>query len=164
VPRDLSVSDSVVVAADATTIWEQVADPAQMGRWSPENRGTQGASTGPLAVGDVFVGRNRRGRARWHTECVVTASEPGRLFAFRVRRIGGRTPRLAAPIATWTWALEPVDGGTRVTETWHDDRRGWPDPVAAVFDTVVTGGSRFADFQRRNIASTLARLQADLGT
>lgn len=156
------MSDSVDVAADALVIWTQVADPSQMPRWSPENTGATTPASGVLDVGDVFVGSNQRGRARWHTECVVTAAEPGREFAFRVRRIGRTTPRLHSAIATWTWTFEPVAGGTRVTETWHDDRRGWPDPVAAVFDKVVTGGRLFADFQRRNIARTLAALKADL--
>jgi len=49
-----------------------------------------------------------------------------------------------------------------VTETWTDDRRRWPDGPARVFDTVVTRGQTFADFQRGNIRSTLGRLKAVL--
>ena len=51
-------------------------------------------------------------------------------------------------------------GGTLVTETWSDRRR-WPDLVAARFDPLATGGRQFADFQRRNIGRTLARLKDD---
>lgn len=168
-PRTMQVSDSVLIAADAHTIWEQVADPTQMPRWSRENTGARAAGRSgsgdaggrPLAVGEVFDGTNRRGRARWVTECVVTASEPGRRFAFDVRGIGVRTPRVGSRIATWEYTFEPVDGGTLVTETWRDGRRGWPDPVAAVFDKLATGGRLFADFQRRNIARTLAAMKAD---
>jgi len=36
--------------------------------------------------------------------------------------------------------------------------------VARVFDTVVTRGQTFADFQRGNIRSTLGRLKAVLQT
>lgn len=161
--REMSVSDSVVVRAEAAAIYAQVADPSQMGRWSPENTGATTHAVGsPLSVGDVFVGTNRRGRARWQTRCQVTAAEPGKHFAFRVFQIGLRRPLLKAPIATWDYAFEPVQDGTRVTETWHDDRRGWPDPVAAAFDKIVTGGRLFSDFQRRNISRTLASLKADL--
>ncbi|MCY7396165.1 MAG: SRPBCC family protein [Nocardioides sp.] len=161
--REMSVSDSVVVRAEPATVYAQVADPSQMRRWSPENTGATTPSLGsPLSVGDVFVGTNRRGRFRWQTRCQVSAAEPGRHFAFRVFQIGVRRPLLKAPIATWHYAFEAVQGGTRVTETWRDDRRGWPDPLAAVFDTVVTGGSLFPDFQRRNIARTLSNLRADL--
>jgi len=49
-----------------------------------------------------------------------------------------------------------------VTETWTDDRRRWPDGLARVFDTVVTRGQTFADFQRGNIRSTLGRLKTVL--
>ncbi len=160
--RDLSVSDSIEIAADAAVLWAQVADPTQMARWSPENTGATTSHPGVLTVGDTFVGANKRGRARWHTRCVVTESEPGRSFAFRVEAIGVRVPRLSAAIAAWSYAFEPTAAGTRVTETWKDGRRGWPDLAASAFDRVVTGGSLFSDFQRRNIARTLARLKADV--
>lgn len=161
--REMQVSDSVVIAVDAQAIYDQVADPTQMSRWSPENTGasTQ-VATGPLPVGAVFNGSNKRGRARWTTECVVTAADAGRRFAFDVRKIGGRTPFLPGRIASWEYTFERVDGGTLVTETWRDGRRGWPDWAAATFDKVVTGGRLFSQFQRRNIAKTLAALKADL--
>ena len=73
-----------------------------------------------------------------------------------------RAPLIKARIASWEYRFEPVDGGTQVTETWTDARRGWPDLVANAFDKVATGGRTFADFQRRNIAKTLDNLKADL--
>ena len=115
----------------------------------------------PLTVGEVFDGTNKRGRARWSTECVVTASEPGRTFAFKVRKIGPSSPIIRGRIATWTYDFEPVDGGTQVTETWTDGRKGWPDWLAGGFDKVVTGGKAFADFQRLNIRRTLDRMKTD---
>lgn len=158
----MTVSDRVTVAAAPLDLWNAVADPSQMPRWSPENTGaTVPAPGSPLTVGDSFVGTNKRGRARWQTRCVVTASDPGERFAFDVRQIGARRPLLKARIATWDYTFTPTDGGTLVTETWTDGRRGWPDPVAAVFDKIATGGRLFSDFQRRNIARTLAALKAD---
>ena len=133
--RDMQVSDSVVIAVDAQTIYDRVADPVQMSRWSPENTGaplTAGGRT--LEVGEVFNGTNKRGRARWTTECVVTVADPGRRFAFDVRKIGPRKPFIPGGIATWTYTFEPTEGGTLVTESWADLRNGWPDWVAAIFD------------------------------
>lgn len=49
-----------------------------------------------------------------------------------------------------------------MTETWTDDRRSWPDPLANAFDRVATRGHTFADFQRRNIRVTLRNLKAAL--
>lgn len=159
--RPLTASESTVVAATPDAIYAQVADPSQMPRWSPENVGGQVPSPGsPLLVGDTFVGTNKRGPVRWSTRCVVTTADPGREFTFQVRQIGLRTPRLGARIATWSYTFDPVTGGTRVTETWTDNRR-WPDGVAAAFDRFVTRGQLFHDFQRRNIATTLKRLKAD---
>lgn len=160
--RDMQVSDSVFIAEDALTIYEQVADPTQMPRWSPENTGATTAAAGrTLSVGEVFDGSNQRGRARWHTACVVKAAEPGRRFAFDVCKIGPRKPVLPGRIASWEYTFEPTEGGTLVTETWTDHRTRWPDWAAALFDKTATGGRLFCDFQRGNIARTLAAMKSD---
>ncbi len=160
--RTMTVNDSIVVDADPLTIYRLVADPSQMPRWSPENVAGDVPEPGrPLEVGDEFVGGNKRGRARWQTRCRVTESVPGERFAFDVVQFGVRNPRLNVRIATWDYAFEAVDGGTRVTETWTDGRGGWPEPVANLFDRFATGGRTFAEFQRRNISKTLANLKAD---
>lgn len=155
------VSDSIDVAASPQEIWAKVADPAQMPRWSPENTGAPVGAGAPLKVGDVFHGTNKRGAARWTTKCTVTAADPGKEFAFVVQSIGVKNPWLPGRIASWSYAFEPVGSGARVTETWTDLRAGWPDWVAAAFDKVATGGNLFSDFQRHNIAKTLANLKAD---
>ena len=158
--RDFTVADSVVVAADANILYDAISDPVQMGNWSPENRGAVVAEPRDGAyVGMVFDGRNKRGRARWGTRCTVTVAEPAKAFEFRVHAIGVTSPRLKRAIATWRYEFEHVSGGTKVTETWTDDRRNWPDALAFVFDKIVTGGSTFPEFQRRNIRRTLGNLQ-----
>lgn len=162
-PRTFSVSDSIVVGAGPSTVYQQVSDPALMGGWSPENLGaTVRGDGGSTYVGMVFDGHNKRGPFRWTTRCTVTAADQDRLFRFRVHAIGLRQPRLPGPIATWEYRFEPVAEGTRVTETWTDDRRKWPDAVANAFDRVATRGHTFADFQQRNIRTTLRNLKAAL--
>ncbi|MET7643252.1 SRPBCC family protein [Streptomyces sp. NPDC005426] len=162
-PRTMSVSDSIVVLAEPSVVYDRVSDPTQMGRWSPENRGARvlGEQRGAY-VGMVFEGRNKRGAVRWTTRCTVTAADPAERFAFRVHAIGARRPRLPGSIATWEYRFEAVDGGTKVTETWTDDRRAWPDFLADTFDRVATRGHVFARFQRANIRTTLQRLKAVL--
>ncbi|MFF5896768.1 SRPBCC family protein [Streptomyces argenteolus] len=159
-PRTMSVSDSVLIRVTPSTVYEQVSDPTAMGRWSPENLGARvlGEHRG-THVGMVFEGRNKRGPFRWTTRCTVTAADPGQRFAFRVHAIGARRPLLPGPIALWEYRFEAVDGGTRVTETWTDDRRAWPDLLANAFDRVATRGQTFAEFQRVNIRTTLDRLR-----
>lgn len=157
--RPMTVSDSIVVNADAATLYDQISDVTRMAAWSPENKGAVVIDPrGEAYVGMQFDGRNKRGRANWTTRCTVTRAEPGELFEFRVHRIGLRTPRINGAIATWQYRFEIVDGGTRVTETWTDGRKGWPDIAAKAFDKVATG-TTFHEFQERNIRKTLSNLQ-----
>lgn len=158
--RPMTVSGNIIVNAEAMTLYNQISDVTQMGGWSPENTGAVVADPRDGAyVGMKFDGSNVRGKAKWTTRCTVTAADPGKLFEFRVHTIGLKTPKIKGPIATWQYRFEPVDGGTRVTETWTDDRRKWPDLAAKVFDKIATG-TTFAQFQRRNIGKTLTNLKA----
>ncbi|MFH8336537.1 SRPBCC family protein [Streptomyces sp. AM6-12] len=161
--RVFTVSDSIHIGVPPDVAYQVICRPGDMGRWSPENLGTtDGTGHAPAGLGTTFVGRNKRGRFRWVTRCTVTAAEPGRRFAFRVHAIGIGRPRLRGPIASWEYRFEPADGGTRVTETWTDDRRAWPAFAADAFDRIATGGHTFAAFQARNIRATLRNLKRDL--
>ncbi|MFT3900739.1 MAG: SRPBCC family protein [Gordonia sp. (in: high G+C Gram-positive bacteria)] len=157
--RTTRVSESIVVAADPAVVYDVVSHPDRIPEFSPEN--TRGVVDDPdraAYAGMTFTGWNRRLGFRWSTRCEVTAADPNRRFEFAVRRWGFGPVMAPVAVATWTFTLEPVDGGTRVTETWTDDR-GWPDGVAAVFDRIVTGKPGFAEFQRGNIAESLKRLK-----
>ena len=161
--RELEVSGSIVIAVDPATAYDAVSDVRQMGRWSPENRGAVVKDGFEHAyVGMQFVGDNKRGSVRWQTECVVTDAEPGRRFAFVVRRYGFGRVMVPVRIASWAYDFEPVDGGTRVTETWSDGRTGWPDFTTRVFDPIATRKPSFAEFQKGNIRRTLANLKTEL--
>lgn len=166
--RILEVSDSVEIAATAPDLYAMVSDPTRMGEWSPENVGAtviNPNADGTAFQGMVFEGKNKRGRSRWITRCTVTAADPGERFAFRVHAIGLKSPKIKGANASWEYRFEALDGGrTRVTETWFDDRVRWPNAVVAVFDRVVTSGKTFPEFQRKNIARTLAALQASVET
>ncbi|GAA5206415.1 SRPBCC family protein [Streptomyces thinghirensis] len=161
--RKFTVSGSIVIDVPPDAAYLAVSRPGDMGRWSPENLGTTtGSADGSAALGASFVGRNKRGALKWVTRCTVTAAEPGQRFAFRVHAIGLSRPRLPGPIATWEYRFEPVGDGTRVTETWTDDRRTWPAFAANAFDRLVTSGKTFAEFQVRNIETTLRNLKREL--
>ena len=59
-------------------------------------------------MGAWFTGHNETPEKTWETRSQVAADEPGREFAFIV---GGDRTR-------WGYTFEPVDGGTRMTESW----------------------------------------------
>ncbi|WP_424216620.1 SRPBCC family protein (plasmid) [Streptomyces sp. BI20] len=165
-PRVFSVSDSVLIrGVTPEAVYAEVSDPRRIPRWSPENTGATLSAADwadGARVGLDFAGHNKRGPVRWSTQCRVTAAEPGVRFAFRVHAFGPARLHLKAPIASWEYRFEATPEGTRVTETWTDDRRSWPTPVANAFDRLATRGRLFADFQRGNIRRTLDRLRTTL--
>jgi hypothetical protein len=161
--RELSVSDTIWIDVAPEAAYDAVSDVTQMGRWSPENTGATLARPADAAyVGMHFVGSNKRGPARWQTRCTVTAADRGSRFAFDVDRYGIAPVLLPVSVASWAYAFEPQDGGTLVTETWHDGRTRWPAPSVRIFDPLATGRPSFADFQRGNIARTLKNLKREL--
>ncbi|WP_224389496.1 SRPBCC family protein [Pseudonocardia sp. ICBG1293] len=157
-PRSRTISDEIHVEASPEALWRLVADPARYPEWSPENTGATLPAGSTPAVGDAFVGSNRRGPLRWTTRCVVTEVEPGRRFGFSARDWGLRSPTLRIRNAAWRYQLDPDGTATRVRLTWTDERP-WPDAVAAVVDRIVTSGHTFAEFQHDNIGRSLAGLR-----
>jgi hypothetical protein len=114
---------TVHFAAPPAEVWDLVSDVTRIGEFSPETfeaRWLDGASepqagaNGPQA-GARFRGhvrRNGRGPVYW-TTCTVTASEPGREFAFAVNGPG------EVVVNTWRYQLTPDGDGTDVTESFE---------------------------------------------
>jgi ligand-binding SRPBCC domain-containing protein len=108
--------DSVIVDAPAEAVYELVAEMTRMGEWSPETARVEWieGATGPL-VGARFVGHNVTGPfnlMKWSRTGTVLAADRGREFAFATEE-GGREG------VVWRYRFEPVDGGTRVTESYE---------------------------------------------
>lgn len=160
--RELTVADSILIDVDPETAYDAVSDVTQMGRWSPENLGAEVDGSAAAYVGMRFVGSNKRGPVRWETGCVVTVADRGHRFAFDVDRYGYGPVLLPVSVASWEYAFVPRGAGTLVTETWRDGRTRWPDVTVKLFDPLATRHSSFADFQRGNIARTLANLKREL--
>lgn len=136
------------IAAPPQRVWELVSDITRMGEWSPESTGgswIKGAD-GP-EVGARFKGTNEAGGKKWSTTCEVTECVPGERFAFAVT--GG-----PFKVATWSYELEPTGSGTRVTESWTDQRH----PVMAKILGKVTGVTDRASHNRTNIERSLEAL------
>ncbi|MEV1330426.1 SRPBCC family protein [Micromonospora costi] len=153
-PHVVHVEESIDIAAPPDLVYDTIVDVSRWGRFSPECTGaTVVEDDGPLRVGSRFSGHNRRGRVRrWTTHCTVTDVEPGRRFGFDSAAIG-------LPIASWRYHLELLDdGGTRVTEVWHDNRGR----LMRVIAVLVSGIRDRATHNRRSMQVTLQRLKAHL--
>lgn len=104
---------SVEVAAPPERVWALVSDVTRMGEWSPACHACEwlGEVQAPH-VGARFVGHNKLNGARWSRECVVTAAEPGREFAFTTTFGGDEQTK-------WRYTFEPTSSGTRVVERYE---------------------------------------------
>jgi uncharacterized protein YndB with AHSA1/START domain len=137
--RERQVSDSIVIAAPAAEVFAVLADPRQHSRF--DGSGTvRGVVTGPdrLALGSRFGMRMRAGLP-YRVRNTVVEFEQDRRIAWRH---AGRH--------VWRYDLEPVEGGTRVTETfdWTHAR------LRLVFDVTPVPRSN-----ARAITATLRRLR-----
>jgi hypothetical protein len=114
-----SISESLEINAAPSAVFAIVTDLPNMGQYSPENTGGKwlGGVTAP-ALGAKFRGTNAQGKKRWTTLAEVTTFSPDTNFVFRVTSFG-------MPVATWSYQLEATATGTKVTETWDDNRYGF---------------------------------------
>ncbi len=142
-----AVSGERVLAAPAQAIFAVVADPSM----HPVIDGTESVraplagAASPLGLGSEF-GMRMRIIVPYRITNRVVEFEEGRRIAWT--HIGG---------ARWRYELEPVDGGTRVTETFD-----WSTATVPFYDV----GIRLLGFPRRNkagIERTLERLADVVG-
>ncbi|MFI5835885.1 SRPBCC family protein [Micromonospora sp. NPDC051300] len=142
----LAVSVSRTVTASPDRVYALISDITRMGEWSPETYAARWREPGRR-----FTGSNRIGPFyRWRMTATVTTAVPGRAFAFTT----------AWPSSsTWRYDLEPVEGGTRITESMT---RATPQmaPVRAIQRLV--GVRDRAAHLRASMAATLERLDAAL--
>ena len=115
-PRDIVTAERVI-PAPAAAIFDVLADPAR----HPEIDGSgsvkraRPGSAARLSKGATFGMDMQRG-VRYAMVSTVTEFDEGRRIAWSPKPANGRGARLVGRI--WRYELEPVDGGTRVRETW----------------------------------------------
>ena len=144
---DIEVSR--VIAAPPDVLYDIVSDLPRMGELSPENTGGiwLDDASGP-AVGAKFRGTNSDHKKKhWATVATIDEADRGRAFSFRVA-VG------PIKISRWAYTFEPVDDGTRVTESWTD-MRGW---FAKKLGSMASGVNDRPEFNRESIEATLTNL------
>ena len=137
------ISVSRVVDEPAERVFELLADPAAHALidGSGTVRGSKAPAGTRLALGSRF-GMSMKVRIPYLITNEVVEFEEGRLIAWR--HFGGHR---------WRWQLEPVEGGTKVTETFD-----WSTSRSPVALEVMRVPSR----NRRAMEATLDRLEAHL--
>ena len=137
-----------LVPSPPEPIFDLLVDPA--GHAAIDGGGTvQGARSGGrrLALGDRF-GMDMHLGVAYSTRNTVVELEENRRIAWQTTAAGAPGVVLGGRI--WRYELEPVEGGTLVTESWDLTEEKWPSkPVVKV----AMGAST-----RRNMERTLARI------
>jgi uncharacterized protein YndB with AHSA1/START domain len=142
---------STHIGAPAERVWELIGDPSRMGEWSPEcHRVSWVRPVSAPAVGARFRGHNRRAWRRWSTISEISSYDPGREIAWE-----STTMRL--PIARWSYAVEPSDGGCTLTERC-ELRAGLF--VQVLGGLLVRGVRDVENHNRAGMQQTLARIRA----
>jgi uncharacterized protein YndB with AHSA1/START domain len=144
-------SVTVHMAASPEQVWTLVSDVTNIGRFSPETFEAEwlDGESGP-ALGVRFRGHVRRNGKAWlvyWTKCRITASNPGRDFAFDVIGPGGRTS------VNWSYHFAPTSGGTDVTESFTLGTS-----LALRLYSAIAGKSR-TQTNVRNMQATLERIK-----
>lgn len=110
---------STSIDAPADRIWRMVTDVTRMGEWSPVCYRCEWVKGSQAEVGARFRGYNRDRGARWWTECEVTASEPGKVFAFSTVDGTFSLGYRGREMTRWRYEFEPDGLGTKVTESYE---------------------------------------------
>jgi hypothetical protein len=148
---------SAVIAAAPEEVYDLVADVTRTPELSPEVtscRWLDGATGAAVGARFEAVNTGAAGRS-WRNRPVVTAADPGREFAF------SRTEALAGTVV-WRYRFDPVDGGTRVTESYEVvrpiSRLGW-----FAIERIFRGGNR-REVLREGMRQTLERIRLAVET
>jgi hypothetical protein len=105
----LTHSGSIVVRSSPEALYDLVSDVTRTGEWSPVCTACWWDEGATARVGAWFTGRNEVPGRTWETRSQVAVADRGREFAWVV---GGTLVR-------WGFAFAPVEGGTRVSESWE---------------------------------------------
>jgi len=114
--RDVQKEGYIEAVVDAVpeAVWDIVRDPTRVGEWSHECVGADwlGGATS-AAPGARFRGSNRSGLFRWGRVCEVTKVGHWELVWRTV------PTRFYPDSSEWRIALQPVEGGTRIEQTFR---------------------------------------------
>lgn len=141
---------TIDIAAPPAQVWALVTDVRRMSSWSPQVARTI-VFGGPVRLGTRFLNINHQGWMHWPTNATVVRFAPHTDFAFR----------MVENYSIWSFALEEVEGGTRVTQ-----RRETPRGTSKVSQVMVRlglgGQERFVAGLLEGMSQTLERMKAEL--
>ncbi|MCM6777415.1 SRPBCC family protein [Nocardia sp. CDC159] len=135
------------IAAPPERVWAVLSDLKRMPEFSPNT--IRMVALGKPRAGTWTINLNRDGRYYYPTTSRIVRFEPGRAFAFKMIENG----------TIWSYTLEPIDGGTRVTER-RDIPNGVRKPVRVLIDAALGGELAFEQNLIDGMNTTLAKIKS----
>ncbi|MEU9580409.1 SRPBCC family protein [Streptomyces chilikensis] len=118
-----STEREVIVAAGPARVWAVISDVEELAKGSPELMRTEwlDGATGP-SLGARYLGHNEHPLAgKGRTLAHITEFEPERRLTWAVLDVDGRfgdpAEALERRMATWSFSLTPVEGGTLLRQS-----------------------------------------------
>ncbi len=142
------IEGTVEIAAPPEKVWALISDLSRMPEWSPQVR-KQFVLGRRVKNGTRTFNINGQGKLRWPTTAKVVEFEPNRRLAFKI--VENRT--------IWTYELEAIDGGTRLTES-RTTPRGTSKFSDFSVDKGLGGAENFEASLHTGINMTLERIKA----
>ena len=142
------IEATVEIDAPPATVWALVSDLRNMARWSPQVVKT--FVKAPVAEGSTMFNINRRKLLVWPTQAKVVRFAPEREIAFRVKE----------NFTVWSYQLEAVGSGTRVTAR-REAPHGISDLSVGLTRRVLGGVDVFTAELQEGLRETLQRIKAD---
>lgn len=144
-----SIRVSTDISAPPNEVWDVISDLKRMAEWSPQCR--KMIAFGEVREGARTLNINRQGKLFWPTSAKVVRFEPNRAIAWRITE--NRT--------VWSYELEPITGGTKLTET-----RDAPDGVSKVskllVGKVMGGIPEFEASLRKGMQQSVDRIKVEV--
>jgi Polyketide cyclase / dehydrase and lipid transport len=138
------------IPVEPKVIFDLLADPARHIELDGSGH-VQAARSGPrrLKLGETFGMSMKRGRLPYTTRNVVVELDEDRVIAWQTLGPAVLTPFVTGRV--WRYQLEPVEGGTMVSETWDISKEAaLARPAVRRFLTEET---------RRSMTRTLGRIE-----
>ena len=146
-----ALHEQIEIAASPAVVWALVADVTRMAQWSPQVTSTRlSEPEAAFGVGSRFTNRNAHGELAWTTHAEVTRYDEGRALAFRIDE----------NYVTWSFELEPTDGGGTLLRQRRDAPEGISELSRELTDAFMGGQDAFTASQRAGMRETLAAIRA----
>jgi uncharacterized protein YndB with AHSA1/START domain len=137
----------VDINAPASTVWGLISDFRRMPDWSSQCRWMR--ALGAVRPGTRTFNLNRRNLLVWPTTSTVLELVPEKKLSFRVNMNN----------TIWSYELEPIAGGTRVTESRHAEN-GVKAISGMAVNTLMGGTDNFERELVEGMNTSLAKIKA----